>query len=89
MQTDRRNVGMVQSSDAVFTSVILLKGRLESEMSYVLIVKKGFEISRVMVDLLKRIANMPTERHDIDGPSESDTLLKQLFIAHLCTLHDP
>ena len=79
---------MVQSSDAVFTSVILLKGRLESEMSYVLIVKKGFEISCVMVDLLKRIANMPTEGSDIDWSPQSYSLLEELLIAHLCTLHN-
>jgi len=79
---------MVQSSDAIFTSVVLLKGRLESEMSYILIVKKGFEISRVMVDLLKGIANMPTEGSEIDWPSQSYSLLEQLLIAHLCTLHN-
>ena len=79
---------MVHTSDAILTSVILLKGRLKGEIAESLMIEKSLEKSRVMGDLLKGIANMPTEGSEIDWPSQSYSLLEQLLIAHLCTLHN-
>ena len=79
---------MVHTSDAILPSVILLKCRLKGEIAESLMIEKSLEKSRVMGDFLKRIANMPTEGREINWPSQSYSLLEQLLIAHLCTLHN-
>ena len=79
---------MVHTSDAILASVILLKGRLKGEIAESLMIEKSLEKSRVMGDFLKGITNMPTEGREINWSSQSYSLLEQLLIAHLCTLHN-
>ena len=66
---------MVQTSDAVFASIVLLEGSLKSEMSYLFVIKKRLEIDIMMSYLLKRIVYMPTERCEVNWLTEADTLL--------------
>ena len=79
---------MVHTSNAILASVILLKSRLKGEIAESLMIEKSLEKSRVMGDFLKGITNMPTEGREINWSSQSYSLLEQLLIAHLCTLHN-
>ena len=79
---------MVHTPDAILPSVILLKGRLKGEIAESLMIEKSLEKSRVMGDFLKGITNMPTEGREINWSPQSYSLLEQLLIAHLCTLHN-